>query len=428
MTSKNNLGQIIILNGTPRSGKSSIAAVIQETFNGPWINLGVDGYKRMTPKRYGPAIGLRPGGERPDLEPTITVLYAAMYDSIAAHSRLGVNVVVDVGHHDNYSEPRGILADAMRRLTGLPVLVVGVRCPLEVIINDGADSDPIPQPIQLWQTDVHCPGIYDLEVDTSQHTPEECAETIRKRLSDGPAPTANSQLAEVIPLRQDETVEPPSKNSERVQQIRQVMDRLEKDGAAVSRTDGKEHPVFPVAVSPKEATWLREWVRRERPVKTIEIGLGYGVSALHICEGLLLNGVHADKHVVIDPHQDWRFSQLGLQHLEDAGIRDRVEFLDEESQIALPRFMEQKRSFDFAFVDGNHHFDYVFLDLFYLGRLVTKGGLIVLDDYNWAGINKAVSFCVTNLNWVIEDTFGDFVALRTSTEPDERPGRYLAEF
>lgn len=220
----------------------------------------------------------------------------------------------------------------------------------------------------------------------------------------------------------------PPKNSERIPLIRQVMERLEKDGSAVSRTDDKEHTVFPVAVSPKEAAWLREWICREQPTKTIEIGLGYGVSALHICEGLLLNGNPADKHIVIDPNQNWRFSQLGLQHLEDATVKDMIEYLDEESQTALPRFMQQQRSFDFAFVDGNHHFDYVFLDLFYLGRLLTKGSLIVLDDYNWPGINKAVSFCVTNLNWVIEDTFADFVALRTSTEPDERPGRFLAEF
>ncbi len=219
-----------------------------------------------------------------------------------------------------------------------------------------------------------------------------------------------------------------SKNNESISLIRQVMDRLEKDGSAVSRSDGKEHSVFPVAVSPKEAAWLREWIGREQPTKTIEIGLGYGISTLHICEGLLLNGNPADKHIVIDPHQDWRFSQLGLQHLEDAGVRERVEYFDEESQTALPRFMQEKRYFDFAFVDGNHHFDYVFLDLFYLGRLLNKGSLIVLDDYSWAGINKAVSFCVTNLNWKIEDTFGDFVALRTSTEADDRPGRYLAEF
>nr|WP_308301800.1 hypothetical protein [Neobacillus cucumis] len=48
-------------------------------------------------------MGLRPGGERPDLEPLIVTLYQAMYESIAAHSRLGLNVIVDVGHHDNYA-------------------------------------------------------------------------------------------------------------------------------------------------------------------------------------------------------------------------------------------------------------------------------------------------------------------------------------
>ncbi len=55
------LGQIIILNGAPRSGKSSIVAVIQETFDGLWMNLGVDRFMQMTPARYLPGIGLRPG-------------------------------------------------------------------------------------------------------------------------------------------------------------------------------------------------------------------------------------------------------------------------------------------------------------------------------------------------------------------------------
>ncbi|MGV0105471.1 hypothetical protein NSTCB13_04208 [Nostoc sp. DSM 114160] len=34
------LGQIIILNGVPRSGKSSIVAVIQETFDGSVDEFG----------------------------------------------------------------------------------------------------------------------------------------------------------------------------------------------------------------------------------------------------------------------------------------------------------------------------------------------------------------------------------------------------
>src|SRR3954469_19628739 len=128
-------GQIVILNGTPRSGKSSIAGVIQETFDGVWMNLGVDRFMQMTPARYQPGIGLRPGGERPDLEPLIVVLYRAMYEAIAAHSRLGLNVVVDVGHHDAYSAPRGILAHCARQVSGLPVLFVGVRCPIEVVME-----------------------------------------------------------------------------------------------------------------------------------------------------------------------------------------------------------------------------------------------------------------------------------------------------
>ena len=196
-------GQIVILNGTPRSGKSSIAAAIQNTFEGVWMNLGVDRFMAMTPERYRPGIGLRPGGERPDLEPLIVILYRAMYEAIAGHSRLGLNVVTDVGHHDAYSVPRGILPDCARRLTGLPILFVGVRCPIEVVMERRqatwhagyAKDGSIPDPVRRWQQDVHVPGIYDLEVDTSRLSPEECAAVIRRRLEEGPPPSAFQRLA-----------------------------------------------------------------------------------------------------------------------------------------------------------------------------------------------------------------------------------------
>ncbi|MEX2159646.1 MAG: chloramphenicol phosphotransferase [Dehalococcoidia bacterium] len=202
-------GQIVILNGAPRSGKSSIVAVIQETFDGPWMNLGVDIFFVVTPPRCRPGIGLRPGGERQDLEQLAPVFYAAMYESIAAHGRLGLNVVVDVGHHDGYAVPRHILIDCARRLADLPVLFVGVRCPIEVIMERrhvaqsgregqyliGTPDEPVPPPVRLWQESVHVPGIYDLEVDTSVLRPEECAALIRQHLDNGPPPTAFRQLA-----------------------------------------------------------------------------------------------------------------------------------------------------------------------------------------------------------------------------------------
>ena len=102
-------GQIVILNGIPRSGKSSIVAVIQETFDGPWMNLGME-RRRNT---WG-------GG--------------------------------------------------------------------------WADASMLPA-VRLWQRAVHTPGIYDLEVDTSLLSPEECADVIRRRLDDGPPPSAFQRLA-----------------------------------------------------------------------------------------------------------------------------------------------------------------------------------------------------------------------------------------
>jgi chloramphenicol 3-O phosphotransferase len=202
-------GQIIILNGAPRSGKSSIARAIQESFDGVWMNLGVDAYAQITPLKCRPGIGLRPGGERPDLEIFVPKLYAALYESIAACSRLGVNVVVEVGHHDAYSRPLDILADCARRLDGLPVLFVGVRCPLDTILErragsavemgyvTGSRDDPTPLPVRLWQEAVHRDRLYDMEVDTSRLNAMQCAELIQQRLRPAPQPTAFQTLARV---------------------------------------------------------------------------------------------------------------------------------------------------------------------------------------------------------------------------------------
>jgi len=197
------LGQIIVLNGAPRAGKSSIATAIQESFDGVWMNLGIDRFKAMTPEQFQPGIGLRPGGERPDLEPLVQALYSAMYQAIAAHSRLGVNVVADTTHHDHYSQPLNILATCAGIASGLPVLFVGVRCPIGAVMERriqtwgwGYDDDgSIPGPVLRWQEAVHRPGIYDLELDTSQRSPAECVALIFERLASGRPATAFPELA-----------------------------------------------------------------------------------------------------------------------------------------------------------------------------------------------------------------------------------------
>jgi predicted O-methyltransferase YrrM len=123
----------------------------------------------------------------------------------------------------------------------------------------------------------------------------------------------------------------------------------------------------------------------------------------------------------------------GLQLLDEAGLTGLVEFHSEESQIALPRFLTERRSFDLAFVDGNHRFDGVFVDLCYLGRLLRSGGIVFLDDYQLPAVARATSFCVTNLAWTLEEVSGaddahQWAVLRTPEEPDTRPFDYYMDF
>ena len=218
-----------------------------------------------------------------------------------------------------------------------------------------------------------------------------------------------------------------------LRQIRQVIERLVRDGTGVACSDGSVHTLFPVATSGAEGERLRDWVTREGAVRTIEIGLGYGVSALFVCEGLRTNGDPTARHVVVDPYQATRFANCGLQFLEEAGVAALVEYHPEQSQIALPRFVGEGRSFDLAFVDGNHRFDGVFLDLVYLGRLLRAGGIVFLDDYQLPAVARAASFFVKNLGWTLEevsaaDELHQWAVLRTASASDTRPFDYYVDF
>ena len=191
----------MILNGAPRSGKSTIASAIQETFSGPWINLGVDVARSMTPRKLQPGVGLRPGETDHPAAAAVPILYAALWESVAAHARLGLNVVVDVGLYDT-----AIAMEAARRLDGIPVIFVGVRCDVKTIMNrrrasatdayvTAPDLEPVPDPVLRWQHEVHAHWAYDLDVDTSTDSAAECAAAIQRRLDERPAPAALARVA-----------------------------------------------------------------------------------------------------------------------------------------------------------------------------------------------------------------------------------------
>lgn len=204
------------------------------------------------------------------------------------------------------------------------------------------------------------------------------------------------------------------------ERLREVRERLALDELA------------PVAIGPVEGAALRDWVRREGARRTLETGLGYAVSTLFVCEGLLANGGDVS-HVAIDPQLPNSHVDAGLHTLEQAGVRELVEFRAEGSEVVLPRLLAEKRSFDLTFVDGNHRFEGVFLDLVYCGRLVRPGAVVFADDMQLPAVRRATAFCVSNLGWTVEDEGREgeheWVVLRTgSSDAFNRPYDSFVEF
>lgn len=151
--------------------------------------MGVDSLMPCLPDGLKPGIGLRPGGERPDIEPFIAPLFLSLYESAAAFADRGFCVAIDAGHHDSYSQPLSVLPRCARLLASRPAWLVGVRCPLaEVRARREATGMPASDAmIEAWERAVHSPGIYDLEVDSSLDSPEEAAVMVLKLTASGQA-------------------------------------------------------------------------------------------------------------------------------------------------------------------------------------------------------------------------------------------------
>lgn len=157
--------------------------------------------------------------------------------------------------------------------------------------------------------------------------------------------------------------------------------------------------VFPHSVRRLEGESLRDLAIAEGAERTIEVGLALGLSALFLCQAVL---ERKGRHVAIDPLQEGSWNGAGFRTLRDAGVEKIVEVIEAESQLALPRLLSEEREFDFAFIDGDHRFEGVFLDLYYMTRLVKPGGLVVVDDMWMPAVRMAVAYAERNLGTTLE--------------------------
>ncbi|MFI1866339.1 chloramphenicol phosphotransferase CPT family protein [Streptomyces jumonjinensis] len=174
-------GQIIFLNGTSSSGKSSIAAELLRIMDEPYFHMPVDAFHAMrTRQEYEPG----------RLAEILRRTWMGYHRAVAGMAAAGNNVVVD----HVLSEPWR-LRDCLGLFVPEDVLLVGVHCPpAELERRERARGDR-PAGLAARQYErVHAHGVYDVECDTGTAGPEECARRIKESLPRRGGDTAFQRL------------------------------------------------------------------------------------------------------------------------------------------------------------------------------------------------------------------------------------------
>jgi len=186
--------------------------------------------------------------------------------------------------------------------------------------------------------------------------------------------------------------------------IRAVRRRLAERGPV--RTRPRDRDFETISLPEDDCDLLRDLLIAERVGTVVEVGLAYGSSALAIGEALVTTGRPAPRHVIIDPFQHCIWADAGWDELRAAGLDAFAELHLEWSSTALPRLVTEGLVADAAFVDGSHRFHEVFVDLYFLRKLVRPGGLVVLDDTGAPSVGTAVRYFERNLGWAeLPDAF-----------------------
>jgi predicted O-methyltransferase YrrM len=139
-----------------------------------------------------------------------------------------------------------------------------------------------------------------------------------------------------------------------------------------STSIGREHGAFIV-----------EFLKSRPITRTLETGFAYGCSAVHI-----MSATDAP-HIAIDAYEDG-YDNIGLANVARFGFAHRFQFIRLPSHVALPRLLSCGVAIDFGFIDGGHKFDEIFLDWYYIDRLLNRGGHVMFDD-GWLEATRMVA-------------------------------------
>ena len=128
------------------------------------------------------------------------------------------------------------------------------------------------------------------------------------------------------------------------------------------------------------ARYLGPWKGRPN-VRGLEIGSFEGRSAVWFTQNILTHP--SSSLTCIDPFSE-RLHLFFDHNIRVTGVQDRIHKITGLSQDVL-RALPVEEEFDFIYIDGCHLARCTLTDLVLSWALLKWGGLLLIDDYTWAG-------------------------------------------
>ncbi|MFH1358795.1 MAG: class I SAM-dependent methyltransferase [archaeon] len=154
--------------------------------------------------------------------------------------------------------------------------------------------------------------------------------------------------------------------------------------------DQLEIPESKTPISKKQGKFIHDFLSDKNINQTLEVGFAYGCSAAYIVSTTKKN------HIIIDPCQKSNFMGIGIKNLKKLKLDKYINFFQDHSHNVLPGLYKKGIKIDFAFIDGGHKFDEIFVDFFYIDLLLDDKGYVLFDDIWMPSISSVVSWIDSN--------------------------------
>ena len=207
-----NRSTIVLLNGVPGVGKTTIGALLRDMLPGPWIFIDLDRFLEMLSPRY---VGEKTPADQGflfsrgnngvvdlTLGPVARNFLSGFHNVVREFASANLNVVVA-----DLILNREMLDECVSLWTGHRVLFVGLFSTWEVAEQRVRKRGGLALGLaRATFAALHSHRLYDLELDTSVIEPSESAMRIREVILDGAEGGAFERIARLNAARGHDTV------------------------------------------------------------------------------------------------------------------------------------------------------------------------------------------------------------------------------